>query len=74
MAQQILLTLNADYHKVTDSISCILWTIFYDTLLTKLRSKKIGYKFNSDLQIIELAFADDLTPFAESPEDLTRYC
>lgn len=38
-----------------DVISCLLWNIFYDPLLTRLQQLNQGYKFNQELKISELA-------------------
>ena len=44
-----------------DVISCILWNIFYDTLLH-------GYQISPTIQITELAYADDLIPITDNEE------
>ena len=52
-----------------DVISCILWNIFYDTLLTRLQRSQLGYQISPTIQITELAYADDLIPITDNEED-----
>ena len=52
-----------------DIISPILWAIFYDGLLCILKEKIQGYKIK-DINISAAAFADDLTPFTTTPEEM----
>jgi ribonuclease HI len=54
-----------------DKISCILWNIFYDPLLTRLKSEK-GYIMSEKINIQELTYADDLTIIAENTENLQK--
>lgn len=53
-----------------DPISPILWAIFYDPLLVKLQKDTIGYQINEQTRITASAYADDITPLSETPEDL----
>ncbi len=54
-----------------DVISPLLWSIFYEPLLTFLQIHSKGIKMSSsNVQISALAYADDLHPLAMSPSDL----
>jgi ribonuclease HI len=53
-----------------DTISCILWNIFYDALLCRLTNSTKGYQITNDISISNFAFADDLTPITNTMEDL----
>jgi hypothetical protein len=51
-----------------DVISCLLWNIFYDTLLQRLQNSRIGYQISPNIQITELSYADDLIPITDNEE------
>ena len=53
-----------------DKISCILWNIFYDPLLTKLQELNLGYTLTPVLKVSELAYADDLIPLSSNLDNL----
>jgi hypothetical protein len=48
-----------------DPMSPILWNIFYDALLVELQELK-GYTFTNNVQISNLAYADDIHPISDN--------
>jgi hypothetical protein len=53
-----------------DTISPLLWTIFYDPLLCRLENETKGFPITNDNYITAAAFADDIHPMSSEPSDL----
>jgi exonuclease III/ribonuclease HI len=55
-----------------DTISPILWNIFYEPLLLRLQQETAGYTMKQGTKIAVTGFADDITPLASTPQILQK--
>ena len=60
--------------KQGDTLSPLLFTLFVNPLLTKLKNSNLGYKFhnNEQIHIPNIAYCDDITLIAESAEKMEK--